>query len=165
MNNDDLINSFKNEYNQLLNDSTDNFDSFFKEMKLKISVLTGDLESSVMELSHEINKRNKELEIVIETNSELTNKLSQLTNSDAGAIGMFSDSKNIYIQKLVATLLLVFIMVSFILYFYKNKLISFGFDTTIVKNKTAGLVNNIKRNLNSQTTLSVLQKSKPNLFS
>jgi len=165
MNNDELINSFKNDYNQLLNDSTDNFDSFFKEIKLKISVLTGDLESSVMELSREINKINKELETVIDTNGELTNKLSQLTNSDAGAIGMFSDSKNIYIQKLVATLLLVFIMVGFVLYFYKNKLISFGFDTTIVKNKTAGLVNNIKRNLNSQTTLSVLQKAKPNLFS
>lgn len=164
MNNKELISSFKNEYKQLLNDSTDNFDSFFKEMKLKISVLTGDLESSAMELSREINKKNKELETVIETNHDLTNKLSQLTNSDAGAIGMFSDSKNMYIQKLVATLLLVFTMVGFVLYFYKNKLISFGFDTKEIKNKTAGLVNNVKRNLNPQSTLSVLQKAKPNLF-
>ena len=167
-----VIDGYKKEYEQMLKDSTENFESFFNELKLKISILTSDLEVSVAEISKEIYILNKQLEKTISDNANSSKQLSHLTNSDAGAIGMFSDSKNMYIHKLVATLLLVFTMVGYVLYFHKNKLISFGFNTTAVKNKAAGLVNNInngvnniKNNLNPQSSLSVLKKAKPNLFS
>jgi len=167
-----VIDGYKKEYERMLNDSTDNFESFFNEMKLKISILTADLEGSVTEISKEIYTLNDRLEKIISDNVKSRKQLSQLTNSDAGAIGMFSDSKNAYIHKLVATLLLVFTIIGYVLYFYKNNLISFGFNTISVKNKAAGLVNNInnninniKKNLNPQSSLSVLKKAKPNLFS
>jgi len=106
------IKTYKNEFSRSMNN--------LKEVENRIFLLKNNIEKELANMNKNTNQINNQIHSLEKNVSFLKKKLTSLTNSDDASIGMLKDTKILHNQEYAGNLILVGIIVSILIFFYKN---------------------------------------------
>lgn len=108
------IKTYKNEFSRSMNN--------LKEVENRVFLLKNKIEKELANMNKNTNQINNQIHSLEKNITFLKKKLNSLTNSDDASIGMLKDTKILHKQEYVGNWVLGVIIVSILIFFYKNYL-------------------------------------------